>query len=290
MLNDYYREATRKAILEPVMNEIYEMKLVYKDGKLTQGPLVTIDADSLWVWTGLEKTRKCVTWNGLYFTKYGFISRNCFSCWKIFCKLDFIIDLLKVKELQKMMFEESLGKVVGKCGPEFRPYASYGGKYLAVWYPPLTKTNTLKDAKDLAVSVKDALEKIEIKNKVYLVRGCTEMEMKAGPSSDWVYPEEMHEFEDRLDDLFDIKQMTDILSEHSEYKIKKWVEIAFRSGDPTVKYLVNSFPEDFGVRPRVNYMEEQPKIASNWVKRGKLYDTDARESSSREEHEGILIL
>ena len=290
MIQDTYREATRKAILEPVIKDIYEMKLVYRDGKFVRGPFATLDVNSLWVWTAQEESRRCSTWNDIYYGKYGFVSRNCFSCWKVFCKLDSIIDLLKVRKLQVMMSEHSEGKIVGKCGPELRSYAKYGGRYLGVWYPPITKTNTLKEARELAEEVKKALEEIEVLEKVYVVRGCTEMEAQAGPSYTWTYPEEMHEFEDKLDNLFDIVESAVICPEHNDYKIKKWMDHAFMIGDPAVKFLVRKYPDEYGVRARVNYAEESPEIASKNVKRGRLYDPANREGSSREEHERIFIL
>ena len=285
-----YREQLEKAILGPVMKELSTMKLVYQDGKIVRGPLTTLDTNSLWVWSSPERTRKCSTWNHVYFEKYGFVSRNCFSCWKVMCKLDFITDLLAVKDLQKKMYEEHPDHPVGKCGPEFRSYASYGGRYLGVWYSPITKTNTLAEAKALGSTVEKELRGIGVGNKVYVVRGCTEMEAQAGPSNLWVYPQERHEFEDRLDELFDISESDITCDEHTEFKIKKWMDQAFVTGDPKAKDLVAKFPEDFGVRTRINYAYEDHRIESRNVKRGRLYDTANRTSSRREEHEAILDL
>ena len=285
-----YNEAIEKAILGPVMKDLSEMKLVYQDGKIVRGPFTTLDTTSLWLWAGVERTRKCATWNNIYYAKYGFVSRNCFSCWKVFVKLDYITDLLRVKDLQKKIFEDKNLGYVGKCGPELRPYASYGGRYLAVWYAPITKSNTLSDATKIAFSIQTRLEDLGIENKVYLVRGCTEMELGLGNSHRWIYPEKRHQFEDKLDQLFDVNESDLVCSDYDDYKIKKWLDTAFMSGDPTAKDLVDIYPEDFGVRPRINYLDRDYRIDSNWVKRGKLYDSVNRPSGTGKEHEAIFEL
>lgn len=268
-----YRELMGKALLGPVMEDLRSLRLQLINNKIVDGKLTLLDITNLWIFAGVDKTRLCKLWKDIYFQRYGFISRNCFSCWKIVCRFDRIVDLFKVEEFQKELNLIKPDRYVGKCGVETRTYCSWGGKYAAFWYAPLSKTNTLSEARNIAQEIQAGLIKINPKLKVKLKRGCTEMELRFGPSSKWIYEDEKHEFEDRLDNLFNIAQSNEDSEELNCMKRKLWLDQAFANGDQSLREIITYYPEDMGVIDTLDYLKEDITIQSKNVKRGKFNDS-----------------
>jgi len=288
-----YNLLSSRAILGPLAEEFRTLKLTYdKDGKIRRGPFTVLNFETLWVWAGEEKTRLCYVWNELYFQKYRIISRNCFNCWKVVCKCDSIKDLFMVRNLQIELNATDPDNYVGKCGVEGRRHCTWGGRYAAFWYTPLTKNSTLYESREIGRKVEEEVKKINPDLKVILKRACTEMEMSAGPSDRWTYQQEGHKVEDELDELIDIGP--DIVSQTQKMKdlmMKSWINHAFISGDKTVVDFVVNYPNDFGVQPAVDYLNSNPKILSNNVKRGKIgeYTTD-RNNEARSDKPSLFLV
>lgn len=217
-------------------------------------------ADSPWVNTGILKDRKCGIWLDLYWTFYGFIPKECFSCFKVVFVPSSLEELYHVYQAQQELGWPS------KCGMERRDYTH--AEWCAFWYG--ARSEGLEGGKALFQEVKKSLMKHlgtgRVKAKIamkqfFLKRGCTEMEAGAGPSDQWKYEGSRGE------------QLQKLLDEVIEYKpwpvgqpkwiqvhiIRQWVEWARKIGDATYKMF--SEPESFLPAP-VTYQEKDgPEIA-----------------------------
>jgi len=276
-----YEELKSKNYVEVMLNDIARGNYaVAEDDSLKQPKERMIPKlDSPWIWSGFDKVRLCTAWQGIYFSKYKFISRNCFHCWKIVLRLDKITTLFKVLELQTKMNKENPDRYFGKCGLETRPYATYKGRYAAFWYCSMEEGDGLEEAIQLAREVEDRVQKdIATGLRVILKRACTEMEERFGPSNLWNYAESHHEVEDKLDELIDIAAYERLpqpkwLVEHIK---TVWIERAFETNDKSVKEMVDHFPASFGIAPTVDYYRGKPKIVCENLPKGKTNAGTAR--------------
>ena len=266
-----YNYVARNDLIAPVADEISRGILRYDDdGKLRMRHINKQLPDNFWSHAEVDTERRCTVWLKYYFLRYGIISRNCFNCWKTVCRPKTITQLLAMEKLQKELYEEH--GFPGKCGLETRAYGSYKGPYAAFWYNPIG--DGLVEARRRTKLIEKAVhEEIGLLD-VILKRACTEMEEKAGPSNLWIYPEEQHEYEERLDDFFGFVTYEAVPHENVKiHRHKKWLEWGFQKGDPDVANYVDHFPEDFGIIRTVDYYHEEPKMSGGIVKGGQLGST-----------------
>ena len=135
----------------------------------------------------IDKIKDCCTQAHTYFNdEMGFIYSTCHSCWKVVVNLQNVKHLMQMYELQKDLLRQA------KCGIELRAYVPklYGAYFYA---------DTLEECKELYKEVRQMVhDKISPKIKIILKRGCTEFEMKYGPSDKW----EIHPKQKAMEDKF----------------------------------------------------------------------------------------
>jgi len=263
------KEASQE-IVSPILEQLKNLRLVVKDGRVCRGPFNIPDIDGPWVWNGFDSTRNCFLWKEMYFDRYGFISRNCFSCFKIFVRFDCLDELLKLRLVQREEFR--LFGWVAKCGIETRPYLTHLGKYAGFWYVPIEGNDMIARGRVMADQIEADLTQAGLQLKPCLKRACSEMEIKRGPSSKWIYEAERHEFEDRLDALFNVDVLpgTD-LDAFDNFKIARWISVGHQLRDNAFK-RVDSLQEVSRVMqgsPVDDYRFGGPTIQSRFVRRGR---------------------
>jgi len=269
-----YEELKSSNYAEVMVNDIARLKYaVSEEGIISSRPeSLTYKMDSPWVWTGFDSVRLCSAWLGVYFSKYKFISRNCFNCWKVVLRLDKVTTLFKLLDLMLKMHEEEPERFTGKCGTEDRPYAKYKGRYAGFWYCSMEDGYGLDEARELAREIEVRVQKdLATGLKISLKRGCTEMEERFGPSNLWTYNEAHHEVENDLDELIDLSLAEGRPQPEWLVKLIKtgWMERAFETNDMSVKELVDHFPESFGIAPTAEYYKGNPKILCVHPTKGK---------------------
>lgn len=269
-----YEELKATNYAEVMLNDIAKLRFIVAEDEVIKSrtEFAVPKLDSPWIWSGKDPTRICAVWENIYFSKYRFISRNCFNCWKIVLRLDKITSLLKLLQLQTKMNEENPERYNSKCGIETRAYAKYKGRYAGFWYCSMVGDDGLGEAKLLTREVETRVQKgLATGLKVSLKRGCTEMEERFGPSNLWTYDENHHEVEDDLDKLIEIRPRAKSFQPEWLKRIimANWIEHAFETGDKTVKELVEHFPESFGISPTAEYYREEPKMVCPKIRKGK---------------------
>jgi len=267
-----YEFVSRNDLIEPVADEIARGILRYDDdGKLRMRHINKQLPDNFWSHAAVDTERRCTVWLKYYFLRYGIISRNCFNCWKTVCRPKTITQLFAIEELQKEIYEKH--GYPGKCGLETRGYGKYKGPYASFWYNPL-EGGLVEARRRTRVIERLIHEEIGPDIPVILKRACTEMEEKAGPSNHWVYPEDQHEYEDKLDDFFGLITYEAVPQELMKiHRHKKWLEHGFENQDPDVANYVDHFPESFGITKTIDYYHDEPKMAGGIVKGGQLGST-----------------
>lgn len=220
--------------------------MICHDGKIRFARPQGLDPRLPWIWARQAMDRNCHLWGRVYFDIYGLTSRNCFNCWKIVTKPDTLEKLFRLQELQHKL------DLPGKCGAELRPQATHGGIWRGFWYASMKDglEGAKERARKISLKVKDALG---VQTPVYLKRGCTEMEDRAGPSHLWEYPQHHYKTEDLLDSTWDLtvekKGIPTVLQIHIQ---RRWIEYAMEERDPTAdKYYENLM--SFGITPTVQY-------------------------------------
>ena len=248
-------------VIGPVRDYMKEAGFILTtEGKIVPTVPIHFSVGTPWLNARVDPERECSKWLGIYFSRYGIVPRRCFGCLKIFCKPRTLKELFAVRELQLKMAEDG---IACKCGIERRPWATPGGFYSAFWYTPLQKPGEpFEDVVERGIALRKLVEKevhqnvsetLEVKRK----RACTEMELEAGPTDTWVYPEEQNRFEDLLDATWDLPVLPEPECKAQEVGILvQWIEHAFAHNDPTVKEYCDSL-ESFGYRGLVTYGDDQ---------------------------------
>jgi len=291
-----YEELKQNALGIPIYEDIKKLGFSIDGDRLGESVFAGPKMDLCWLLVGHDPCRICGIWFGVYFMKYKIVSRNCFNCWKIVVRMDSIKDLYKILELQKKHLETQ--GIASKCGKEERPYCSLKGRYAAFWYGPMRGNCGLKEAKEMAQIVKMDLEKElpHLADKVIVKRGCTEMEMSIGPSTLWEYPDEQHEFEDKLDQLFKPATTEDIqppwLQELIEFA---WLEHGINTRDPDIGEYVDNPARYRNTIQTVDYLaNDNIKILSRYVKKGRINcgnnRIEGQEQKSGDIKQGIQLI
>ena len=180
-----------------------------------------------WKFQNMLQDRKCNLWHDIYFNKYGHQAKGCFNCWKIVVKPKSLKELMQMVSLQKKL------DLPSKCGIDKRNYTDC--LYSGYWYCPLE--GGLDEARKLYKTVKKEVRKKVHDMSIILKRGCTEMELRKGPSDSWEWTERDEMLEALLDSVYreetraGIEQIP-ILGVHI---FTEWVRWAFMHGDETWK-------------------------------------------------------
>ena len=284
----YYEELVDRTIALPIIDLFKGYGLTTEGEKIGPALFRPLKYDTPWIWSGHCQSRICGVWREIYFNRYGFISRNCFRCWKIVVRMNTLVELYKIYELQKQLAESDSKTYNGKCGAELRPYCLGKGRYAAFWYGSMRNNDGLTEARELAHDIRRRIRETEETRhlKVILKRGCTEMEKKAGPSNLWTYPDSLHDYEDELDRSFSIpdnnnEEQPKWLRDFIE---TQWFQHARNTYDPTLSQFVGNEPKAFGQLDTVDYIDTTPPIKSKYVKKGKTNDSEIKDSKQQAIH------
>lgn len=168
-----------------------------------------------------EKPMNNCTKAHTYFSQQmNFIHSECHNCWKVVALLNTVEDLMNMEKLQRTMNRQA------KCGIEARGYVSR--LYGAYFY-----NKTLEEGYECLKYVRGIVPEGV---KVILKRGCTEFEMKYGPSDQWKIIEGQKAYEKEFEGLYseDIGPNID-LPEHLRSHLKiRWLHWASDHFDATV--------------------------------------------------------
>lgn len=239
----FYEELVAIDVIDPIM-PLFVKGLITVDLRKPKPFSLTredVGLNRMWTFSTVCPDRKCAKWLGVYFKFYHILPPPCKQCWKVVYvpqALDELIELSK--------FQARLG-LPGKCGTEARDYTSGIGGYRAFWYCPYYKG--LKAARAHFGRIKNALIKEfgedfilrrEAQDRLYLKRGCTELERDFGPSDKWDEIDHSRKFnllETVWEDPFEPRiEFTPL--RYTNYK--RWIETAMAYGDLSVIQYIRS--------------------------------------------------
>ena len=201
--------------------------------KLSKFP--AIDANPAWVYTNPLPDVPCIELKAIS-DGFSFIAAECRNCWKIVVVPKSFHQLMQLLDLQKQMVKED-SKCYCKCGTEPRVFIpwNYGGYFYA---------RNKEDAYELKDKVRERVsESLNPDVVVYIKRGCTEFELKYGPSDTYQRPEHADEIEKYFWENVNIEKGA---TKHPEFIIQNvirgWMLFAWGRGDMTVKLYNNGEP------------------------------------------------
>jgi len=169
---------------------------------------------------------KCSVYQTFFAMKMGFIHSACHECYKVVVKPKTVVQLMKLRDLQVAL------KLPSKCGIETRSFVPrlYGGYFYA---------RGLEEGRKLHELVsKRVKERIDGDIEVILKRGCTEFEMKFGPSDKWEIIPEQYEVEKEFFSIYSEDMEVPVETpKHLEAYIKKnWLKWAASATPPDLTY------------------------------------------------------
>lgn len=244
-----YEEFSQIDVIRPVKNLIDNGSF-----KLGQDNTIIVTKEigvqSPWKFQSVLPGRKCNLWHDIYFNKYGHQAKGCFNCWKVVVKPKTLKELMQMASLQKKLGLPS------KCGIDRREFTDC--LYSGYWYCPLE--GGLDEARKLYKTVKKEVRKQVHGMDIFLKRGCTEMELRRGPSDKWEWTEGNEMFEALLDSVYreEIKGGPEQIPILEVHIFTEWIRWAFMNGDETWKEFC-SVPL---ARPVVTYQESEHKAES----------------------------
>lgn len=239
----YYEQLTAIDVIDPIMH-LWKQRQIETplEGKFHLR--ATHSLSRTWIFTRMCTDRDCGNWLNIYAECYKILPPPCKQCWKVVYAPKTLKDLMDVRELQAKMDLDS------KCGLEKRDYTSAIGGYRAFWYAPFF--DGLEGGRKRFAEVKRALElkftpetieEQQADGRLFLKRGCTELERDYGPSDGW----EQYDFTAKFNLLNTVwERSANLKTEFSPliYTImKRWIEFAVAYGDPTVKEYLGRAPD-----------------------------------------------
>jgi len=202
-------------------------------GKVSKFP--AMDASPMWLYTNPQPDIPCIELKAIS-DGFGFIAKMCRDCWKIVVVPKSFHQLMQLYDLQKKMVAED-SKCYCKCGTEPRKFIpwDYGGYFYA---------RNVKDADNLKEYVKKRVsESLSPDVLVYRKLGCTEFEMKYGPSNTYKRPERADEIEKYFWENVNAEKGATKQPEFIiQNVIQGWMLFAWGRGDMTVKLYNNGEP------------------------------------------------
>jgi len=215
-----------------------------KDDKLRISPL--FEPDTSWVNVRVTSDRLCARWHGVYFKGWGLVPAQCRGCFKVVCHPASLKGLLAIHQLQKNM------DLVSKCGMDTRDYVPH--LYSAFWYGDLDKG--LDGGRELYRKVKPKiLETIGAQTNVILKRGCTEFELRLGPSDTWKWTEKDEIMQSILDSVIEMDDEDSLyMPKFLDFHVmRKWIEWAWSHGDQSAR----EFLDGPLVNPTITYHDSK---------------------------------
>jgi len=228
-------------IVDPILDLWHQGKMsAGLDGKFRLHDELALNR--LWIFGGFCPERDCTKWLNIYHMYYKILPPPCKNCWKVVMTPQTILELIEVQKLQAELSWPS------KTGLENRDYTSGLGGYRAFWYCPFGKG--LEGARVHFKRVRKALEKhlgeekiawyLE-QGKLYLKRGCTELERDFGPSDQWDRIDHSAKFK-LLESVWGVSAKPEDLTKDFSFlvytNLKRWIEFAVAHGDSTVRQLI----------------------------------------------------
>ncbi len=265
-----FEELVKVDILAPIQSALYERKLVLEaDGTISQRR--EIDPNSPWVFKGHPEDRNSGLWLGVYFRYFRLIPRTCHSCFKVVLKPETLDDLFKVWKLQAKI------DLAAKCGIEQRAFVRSKG-YAAFWYCPIK--DGLEGARSWFKKIKTKVKENGIKGDLFLKRGCSEMELAAGPSDKWVHSQEHERLEYMLDQVFvQPPDRTPQPAHHVIHVQRMWIERAWQIGDETVFKFADQYqfqPPTVRYEESDHKAEDFPIFLPKWMTEKKLFTFEGK--------------
>ena len=237
----FYEQLCAIDIIDPILELWQQGKMsAGLDGKFRLHDELALNR--LWLFGAFCPERDCTKWLNIYHRYYKILPPPCKNCWKVVMAPQTILELIEVQKLQAEL------KWPSKVGLEQRDYTSGLGGYRAFWYCPFAKG--LTGGRAHFKRVQKALEKHFGKEKIawylkagklYLKRGCTELERDFGPSDKWDLIDHSVKF-NLLESVWETPKKPDNIKEEFSpliyTNLKRWIEFAIAHGDPTVSQLV----------------------------------------------------
>lgn len=194
-----------------------------KTGKIHFNASANIDTP--WLFIKHPTHNDCIVWKNIYYGCYGLLPIGCTGCWKVVAIPRTLDELFKLRNVMRDLNFPS------KLGIEVRDYVPrlYGAYFYC-------------QSKELGLATRDAVRKAVHENispdiKVYLKRGCTEMEMRFGSSDKW--EEKIHDGQQNLEDYYNqwyVEPDDPIVPPYLKCHImKSWIAYAHMMGDETYK-------------------------------------------------------
>ena len=195
-------------------------------------------SETPWIYVNPDKERQCLRHRTLFF-KCGIIPKKCFGeCWKVIVKPQNIRELMLLFDLQEHM-KDSYENCWCKCGIEERNYveAAYGG-----YFYNNSQREGIARCKDVMKEVAAHISQ-DTANRVYLKKGCTEIELKFGDSRTWEYKDSYARWERIYDEHFVVhKDITPQPGYVREHVLLQWLKHATDKGDKTATFYNEGKP------------------------------------------------
>ena len=244
-------------VIDPILEPYMQGKVIadIETKRLSLHKYIALNR--VWIFAKVCQDRKCAKWLGIYNSFYKIFPPPCKQCWKVVYAPQSLTELIEVQKLQ-----DSQG-LPSKCGTEARDYTSGLGGYRAFWYCPFYAG--LDGARAHFERVKSALIKHFgetfildrlAHGKLFLKRGCTELERDFGPSDTWDQIDHSAKFR-LLEAVWEDPQ--EMIEEWGPLKytnLKRWIEFAVAHGDPDALNYVHG--KVLGV-PAVKYHDSEHK-------------------------------
>ena len=205
-----------------------------EEGEKLKPPQLKVDTGSKWIHVCQDPDRYCRMYFSI-FNHCGFIPEKCLHCWKVVVDLPTVRDLINMYSWQ-MKASELDKNLWCKAGPEERNYVfrNYGAYFYCD-----NETDAIKRAKQ----VRQAMTRRDIKGKIIVKRGCTEMEFKHGNFDDYKKTVAQREIEGKIYLSIDYKHKNQPQSEEvRENCLKEWLSFAWGRADSTAKQFNNGEP------------------------------------------------
>ena len=205
-----------------------------KTHKVKGSPVMGLDWDAPWIHP-LPRPDATCRFNMHLADVAGFVPKFCRNCFKVVIRPRSVAQLITLYELMLTEFVER--KLYCKCGIERRNfvYGNYGG---------YNYNRGLKEGKQSYKIIRELMDVfIGSDVGVILKRGCTEMELRYGPTKQYVVPEWADDFESQIRDVIEIptgqNPTPKFLADHI---IRKWLEFAWDRGDNTCLEFSDGVP------------------------------------------------
>ncbi len=210
------------------------------DGKISFPFETAMTVGSPWIHIKQASWAKCNLWHQILFDKIfpqikkpGWVPIECQSCWKV------VVRPTTLQQLYHLLFIQKALNLPSKCGIERRD--SVCGNYGGYFYNHSIHEG-LECLKLVRKNVTDNIKNGE-DVEVFLKRGCTEFEHRAGDSRFWTFTEEQVAVEALVMQNVDHEVEKTLQPENIQIDVEqRWIEFAFERGDLTYKLFTKGKP------------------------------------------------